>query len=287
MSDTLHRFLFEQHDIRGAVVQLETSWQAMLAGRNYNDVAQALLGETAAVAALITSQLKTPGRLIFQVQGKGPLSMLIVDCDESLRLRGMAKSQPYLPPAGVAELIGDGRLMLSVQTQEARQPYQSYVPLEGDSIAAIFENYLHQSEQQATRLWLFADAERACGLFLQTLPASGPTRHTQDDDAWNRVQHLAATIRPEEFALPAAELLGRLFAEEEVRLFEPRPVVYYCPRDEAKVRDMLSSLGHRELAQLIDERGEILIQDEICNHEYRFGPEILDELFPSGGQVLH
>lgn len=286
MSDTFQRFIFEQLDIRGAFVQLETSWQAMQHGRAYAKPTLELLGQTTAITALIGSQLKTPGRLTFQIQGEGPVSLLVVDCDEQMRLRGMAKAEPGLHEAPIADLIGDGRLMLTLQTNTSQHPYQSFVPLEGDSVAAIFESYLAKSEQQPTRLFLFADGERACGLFLQRLPET-PGKHEIDEDGWNRIQQLAATVRPDEFSLPAAELLHRLFAEEGVRLFDPQQVVYHCPRDEEKVRGALLSLGRDEVQGILDEHGEIRVHDDICNHEYVFGEEILDELFPPQPRTLH
>lgn len=286
MSDNFQRFIFEKLDIRGAFVQLEATWQAMQHGRAYARPVLELLGQTTAVTTLIGSQLKTPGRLTFQLQGEGPVSLLVVDCDEQLRLRGMAKADPILNQTTATELIGDGRLLLTLQTNEAPKPYQSFVPIEGDDVSAIFENYLARSEQQPTRLFLFADGERACGLFLQKLPET-PGRHELDEDGWNRVQQLAATIRPDEFSLPAAELLHRLFAEEDVRLFEPHPVVYHCPRDEEKVRGALLSLGRDEVQAILDEHGEIRVQDDICNHEYLFGEEIIEELFPTQPRRLH
>lgn len=286
MSDTFQRFLFEKLDIRGAIVQLEASWQGMQHGRAYAHPTLELLGQTTAVTVLIGSQLKTPGRLTFQIQGQGPVSLLVVDCNERLQIRGMARAEPGLTAAPVPALIGDGRLLLTLQTEDSKQPYQSFVPLEGDDIAAIFENYLDLSEQQPTRLFLFADGERACGLFLQKLPET-PEQHEADADGWNRVQQLAATVRPDEFALPAAELLHRLFAEEDVRLFEPHPVVYHCPRDEEKVRGALLSLGRDEVQAILDEHGEIRVHDDICNHEYLFGEEIIEELFPSQPRRLH
>lgn len=286
MSDTFQRFIFEKLDIRGAYVQLEATWQAMQHGRAYAQPVMELLGQTTAITALIGSQLKAPGRLTFQLQGEGPVSMLVVDCDEQLRLRGMAKAEPGINQASTKELIGDGHLMLTLQTNDTPKPYQSFVPLEGEGIAAIFENYLALSEQQPTRLFLFADQERACGLFLQKLPET-PGQHEQDEDGWNRVQQLAATVRPDEFALPAEELLHRLFAEEDVRLFEPNPVVYHCPRDEEKVRGALLSLGRDEVQAILDDHGEIRVHDDICNHEYIFGEEILEELFPAQPRTLH
>lgn len=281
--DSIHRFLFEHLDIRGALVQLGPAWRQMQAERGYGDTARALLGELMAVATIIGSTLKTPGRLTFHLRGHGPVRLLLVDCDEQLRLRGLAKVPPDLPTAPIPELFGDGQLALTLDTNTAHQPYQSIVPLDGNTIAAVFEHYLMQSEQTPSRLWLMADAGHACGLFLQKLPDAD----RRDPDGWNRVQQLAATVTAAELTLPAETLLTRLFAEEDVRLFEPRSVTYHCPRDEAKVLEMLRSLGRTEVAATLAEQGEILINDDICNQEYRFGPEVIELLFASPPRTLH
>jgi molecular chaperone Hsp33 len=200
----------------------------------------------------------------------------------------MARCTDPVPEVPLRELLGDGNLLFSLQNETMGMPYQSYVSLAGDSMAKIFEQFMTQSAQQPARLWLFADAERATGLFLQTLPPR--TREGLDEvdpDGWNRIQQLAATLRAEELQLPAETVLTRLFSEEVLRVFEPCPVLYYCPRDEDKVRGMLASLGREEVADIIAEHGEIVIHDDICNHEYRFGAGIIEELFPSAGQTLH
>jgi molecular chaperone Hsp33 len=287
------RFIFEDLDICGAVVQLSGAWQDMHKGRDYAPRVQALLGEMAAVAAVIGSNLKIPGRLTFQAQGQGQgaVSLLVVDCEQAkgqLLLRGMAHYNDPLPEAPLRELLGEGNLLFSLQSEMTDMPYQSYVPLGGDSIAKIFEQFMTQSAQQPARLWLFADAEHATGLFLQTLPPrEREDAESIDADGWTRVQHLASTLRPEELLLPAETLLTRLFGEETLRVFAPCPVLYYCPRDEDKVRGMLTSLGREEVADILAEYGEIVIRDDICNHEYRFGAGIIEELFPSAGQTLH
>jgi len=284
--DTVRRFLFDDLDIRGAVVRLGPAWHEMQARRDYGAPERDLLGELAAVTTLIGSSLKLPSRITFQLQGHGPVRMLVVDCDEQLRLRGMAKTHEGLAvaPAPLPQLLGDGRLVLTLQTNvAAERPWQSHVPIEGETLAQVFENYLEQSEQTPTRLWLMADAQYACGLFLQKLPGAD----LRDADGWNRVVQLASTVKPAELALPAEQLLARLFAEETVRLFAPQPVRYHCPRDEEKVLNMLRTLGREEVASILEEQGEILIHDEICNHEYRFGDEVLAQRFPTPSQLLH
>ena len=309
--DTVHRFLFEALDIRGVLVQLGPAWQAMHARRGYPDPVRDLLGEMAAVTTLMGSNLKAPGRLSFQLQGNGVVSMLVVDCDEQLRLRGMARSDfggvsssatarsasfarppcsagvsaevvSSAPTGEITDLIGDGQLVLTLQTDDA-EPYQSYVPIEGDSLAKMFEHYLALSDQQPARLWLASSGASACGLLLQKLPNADE----RDADGWTRVETLADTVTSEELGLPPELLLTRLFGEEQVRLFAPRYASWHCPRNEEKVRNVLLSLGRDELEAMLEKADVIEVDDEICGHEYRFGPEILNELFPPEGRVLH
>lgn len=285
--DQVQRFLLENLDIRGALVRLGPSWAAMNSRRSYAEPVRKLLGELAAVTAIIGSNLKAPGRLSFQLQGHGPVSMLVMDCNEQLQLRGMAKSALSADADahvdGIGELLGDGRLVLTLQPKTAETPYQSVVPLTGSTVAAVFEHFLEQSEQQPARLWLAANADTACGLFLQKLPNAD----VLDPDGWDRIEALAATVRPAELLLPPETLLTRLFNEESVRLYAPRQAVWHCPRDEEKVRNMLLSLGREEVEAMLADAEIIAVEDEICGHEYRFGAEIVDELFPPSGRILH
>ncbi len=284
MSDSfIRRFLFEHLDIRGAIVHLGDSWQQMQVDRDYQPTVAQLLGETAAVTALIAGQLKQPGRLTLQLRGNGPIQLLVMDCNEQLQMRGMARSNPVVLPAPVHQLLGadqGGQLMMSLDMPNARHPYQSFVPMVGDSIAAIFEHYLEQSEQQPSRLFATAGPQAAACLFLQKMP--GAAHH--DADGWQRITQLAATVKPAELLkLDAEALLTRLFHEDMathgVRVYDPLPVVYHCPEDWTKVRDMIRSLGREDAETILREHGEILIRDDICNHEYRFGAEDIAELF--------
>lgn len=272
----VRRFLLEALDIRGALVRLESVWQELLAGRAYPAPVRALLGQTTAVTVLIAAQLKQPGRLGFQVQGHGPVSLLLVDCSAQLGVRGMARHGVIGAAGTLPELLGDGTLQLSLETADAAQPWRSIVPLAGASVAAVFEHYLTQSEQQPARLWLAADERCAAGLFLQCLPGAA----ARDADGWARIETLAATLTPAELlGLDAAELLRRLFAQEAVRLFDARAVHYDCPEDRDKVVRMLRGLGRATLEEILREHGEVLIEDEVCNRRYRFDAADIAALF--------
>lgn len=269
-------FLFEQLDIRGAWVQLGPAWREMTAGRNYPGPVLELLGQLAVVTTLITANLKQAGRLTFQLRGDGEVSLLVMDCDEQLRLRGMARAVPELDAGSLPALLGDGALTLTLDAAGMRQPYQSHVPLQGETLAAVFEHYLEQSEQTPTRLWLAANDETAAGLFLQALPGAG----SRDPDGWNRLQILADTVRAEELTgLGAIKLIERLFPEEDVRIYDPRLVSYHCPYDPNKIHAMLRSVGRAECEAIIADQGEIRVHDDICNHEYVLDALAVADLF--------
>ena len=84
MSNYVQRFLLENLDIRGAVVHLDSVWQAMLTGRHYPQPVSRLLGEMSAVTLLLGENLKQTGRLTIQLNGSGPVSMLVIDCTDTL-----------------------------------------------------------------------------------------------------------------------------------------------------------------------------------------------------------
>ncbi len=284
--DFVCRFLFEGLDVRGALVRLGPAWQAMQQGRDYPPAAAMLLGEMTAVTALIACQLKQPGRMTFQLKGSDPVSLLVVDCDEQLRLRGMVRARGMIgDEKTVPALLGDGQLVLTLDVASAREPYQSIVPLQGETVGEVFEHYLTQSEQQDTRLHLVSTPEACAGLFVRRLPAS---TESGDPDGWNRISRLAATVRPEEMVtLSPAVLLHRLFYEENVRLFPARALTYHCPYDRQKVISTLRALGRDEMLRLVEEQGEIAVHDEICNHHYRFDKADVIAMFESPPQGTH
>lgn len=284
MNDALRFFLFEQLDIRGALVQLDASWRAMTRARGYAPPVQHMLGEMCAASAVIAANLKRDAHLTLQLRGTGPVSLLVLDWDAQLRMRGMARAQPETPDAPPGLLLGDGRLVLTLTTPDMRDPYQSHVPLQGDSVASIFEHYLTLSEQTPTQLWLAADASRAGALFLQKLPGAD----ARDADGWNRARLLAGSVSPTELLeLPSVEILTRLFAEEDLRVFDPRPISHHCPEDWDKIRGMLLSLGRDECEAILREHGEIHVHDDICNRDYRVGSSEIGFLFDTPASTRH
>ena len=276
-TDYVQRFLFEELDIRGRLTCLTGAWQRMLDGRRYPDNVAALLGRTTVLNVLLGANQKDAGRVTLQVQGSGPIRLLVADCTADLRIRGMADfREEAARETAERQLLGDGRLAVTLEDMNSGRFYQSLVPLEGDNLEQIFAHYLSQSEQLPAYLRLFADGDAACGLLLEKLPKADE----RDPDGWNRVTQLAATLGLDETrdAQPY-DLLTRIFPEELMRVFRLYAVEYHCPYDEDKVKDMLRGLGRGEVESILADHGEVVIRNEMCNHEYRFDAQAVARLF--------
>ena len=280
-TDYIQRFLFEELEIRGRLVCLSKAWRAMIEARNYPPQFVTLLGETTALGVLLGANQKSGGRVTLQVRGNGPLSMLVVECTAGLQIRGMAhfsadnQSTPA-SPAGMRELLGDGRFALTLDDGASEQLYQSIVPLAGDTLSETFAGYLARSEQVESSLLLMADGDAVCGLLLEKLPGAD----ARDSDGWNRMTRLAATLTlAESREVQPYDLLTRLFPEELLRVYKLLPVEYDCPYDVKKVEDMLKSLGRAEVDAILAEKGEVLVKNEMCNHEYRFDAQAIETMF--------
>jgi len=283
-TDYVQRFLFEDLDIRGRLVCLTGAWQRMLDGRDYPADIASLLGHTTALNVLLGANQKGSGRVTLQVQGSGPVKLLVADCTAELQIRGMAAYEKDIvqPNASERGLLGDGRLSVTHEDLKSGRLYQSLVPLEGDTLEEIFVHYLSQSEQTSAWLRLDADGGALFGLLLEKLPRAD----LRDPDGWDRIRHLASTLQLDETRdVQPYDLLTRVFPEELMRVFRLYAVEYHCPYDEDKVKDMLRGLGREEVESILAEQGEVVIRNEMCNHEYRFDGRVLEELFPESRQA--
>jgi len=263
--DRLYRFLFEDFPIRGQWVRLEATWQEAQSRRIDPPPVRRLLGEAMAASALLTAGLKFEGRLNLQIETDGPLRLVLAQCDHRLHLRATARYDESL----LSDEIGfgaHGRLLLALEGRKPHERYQGVVPLAGEDLAGALEHYFAQSEQLPARLRFALTEHTVTGLLLQRMPGE-----SADPDAWNRCNHLFDTLGAAELQQwPAETLLRRLFAEENVRLFEPAPVSFRCRCSREGVAAMLRQLGSEELHDILREQGKVSVTCEFCGRDYRF-----------------
>ncbi len=256
-------FLLEGCGIRGSLVRLEETWQQVVAQHNYPSDLRRLLGESVAATVLLASSLKSRPRVSIQLQGEGPLKLLLIQCSEELRVRGMAQCEDRLP--GEA-LLGDGRLAVNIDTRGPNGFFQGIVPLVSPRIDDCLEAYFTQSEQLPTRLILKGTDRRIAGLMLQALP--GVTRETE---AFRDAALLAKTVSTSELTDSAAEtLLPKLFSGYDIRLFDAHPVLHDCRCTPAHLAGIVRLLGEEELEGLLGDPGWVELTCEFCNRAFRY-----------------
>ncbi len=285
MSDSLQRFIFENADIRGEIVKLNATWQAILSRHQYPLAVQNLLGEMMVASALLSATLKFNGKLVIQIQGGHPIQLMVVECDSKNHLRAMAQYDDNIQNGNtLSELVGDGKLLITLDPSEGGERYQSIVEVTGETLADAISDYLVRSEQLDTNLWLAANSNDASGLLIQKLPTDSNKNNIEsnDQDAWNRIQHLSSTITNDELLnISDEEIIHRLYHEEDVRVFEKEPISFRCTCSRDRVANMLRSLGSKEVVSIIEEQNEIEVACEFCNQKYQFDSIDAEQLFAS------
>ena len=300
--DTLQKFIFDNAAVRGELVEISDTWREIQARHAYPKAVRTVLGDMVAAGALLSANLKFNGSIVMQIHGDGPVRLLVVECDAALRMRATAKLAPDVEVADDATLSelfnvnGKGRFVITLDPADkvpGQQPYQGVVPLDGEDMASVIENYMLRSEQMDTRLWLAADDQVARGLLLQKLPRhSGKEDQTkqateaEDLETWNRAAMLGQTLKREELlSTDIATLLHRLFWEETIRVFDPLHPQFHCSCNREKVGNMLKMLGEEEVESALTELGELGINCDFCGKHYSFDKVDCAQLFASDSPV--
>jgi molecular chaperone Hsp33 len=286
MKDRLQKFLFEHAAVRGEFVDMEKAWKQVLANHTWPLSVTRLLGEMLSAAVLLASNIKFNGSLVMQIQGDGPLRLIVAECDSALSVRATAKiaEGATIPDdATFQELVhanGRGRFVITLDMNEkvpGQLPYQGIVSLEGESLAEVIENYMQQSEQLNTCIRLAANNDVSRGLLLQKLPEKtgedGLSQQTEEEaHAWDHLVALSSTLNRDEMLVTDIDTLRhRLFWEEDMRMFDPEEPVFSCSCSLQKVRDMFRLLGEAEINSALDEQGgNLTVNCDFCGKTYHF-----------------
>ena len=280
--DTITRFVFEQAPVRGVLVTLDAAARAILDCHPYPPALRRVLAELLAASALLSSMLKFSGSLIVQLQGSGPVRLLVVECNDALELRATAqwdaqRTMAFGPAATLAELAGgaaQGRLVITLDPEGNGTLYQGIVTLETASVAALIEHYLATSEQLASRLVLATDGSRSGGLLVQRLPSEDTGGEPVQDATWERAEERLTHIDPVTLLAPgtAETLLVDAFPHDDLRVFRPKQVSFRCSCSRERVERALRIAGKAEIESILAERDDVEVTCEFCNRTYAFAP---------------
>ncbi len=221
-NNVLNRYLFEDLSVRGELVQLSDVYQQMLSNKEYPAPIEHLLGEMLVATTLLTATIKFEGSITMQLQGDGPVSLVVINGSNEQQVRGIARWEGEIAnDANLHDLLGKGHLVITIEPKQGER-YQGVVGLEGDNLAQIIEGYFERSEQLHTRLWIRVGQHdgkpHAAGMLLQVMPDG-----TGSDNDFDHLEKLTETVKNDElFSLEANELLYRLYNQEKVQVLSLR-----------------------------------------------------------------
>lgn len=272
-ADSIIPFAFESLPVRGALIHLSRSWQRMQRDHNYDTLMLETLGHAAAASGLIAQSLKFDGAITLQIQGGDVLRMLVMQCTSDLDVRGMATMEEGASANSFAELTGSARCAITVDNGD--RPYQGIVAIEGESLSASLKHYFDHSVQVPSLISLVANERLAGGILLQQMPGIPIVI-----DDWRRLQFLAETLRTDDFEGDAGlSLIGKLFAEDDVRVHASRSVNFNCRCSDQKVEDVLKMLGEKEARAALHEQESINVVCEFCGETRSFDLVDVGRLF--------
>lgn len=278
-------FQLESGLVRGRLVRLGPAMRRIVDGHGYPPAVATLLGQGLALTTVLAALLKYDGVFTLQVQGDGPVSLLVCDITSAGDLRGMARFDPERLAAETS-LLGDGMLSFTVDQGPHTERYQGIVSLEGGSLIRGAETYFRQSEQLASKVVLAATAETAAALVVQQMPGNqagtpiATAPHSQD--VWETAEILASSVKDSELldetlSLPA--LANRLFHSQALDGWEVKPIVAQCRCSDERIARTLRGIPRDEITTLKDDSGHVVVTCEFCNTTYRFDDAALERIY--------
>ncbi|EJL6444347.1 Hsp33 family molecular chaperone HslO [Vibrio cholerae] len=289
-NNMLHRYLFKDLSVRGELVQLDDTYQQMISSQEYPAAVQHLIGELLVATSLLTATLKFEGSITLQLQGNGPVSLVVINGDNNQQVRGVARWKGDIADdASLHDMLGKGHLVITIEPKQGER-YQGVVGLEGDTLAQVLEGYFERSEQLKTRLWFRVGKHdgKACasGMLLQIVPDG---KGSAED--FEHLEQLTNTIKDEElFALPAEELLYRLYNQETVQLFTPQQISFRCGCSRERSAAAIVTVAREEINDILAQDGAVALHCDYCGTTYSFDSAQVAELYaPSSanGSTLH
>ena len=290
MNDTSISFNLDNNAFRGRIVRLDNVMREIFTHAQYPDNVAAAIAETSALGVLIASLMKFDGIFTLQLQGSGPISVLVADVTSSGKVRATAKydakaiedAQVLRKTQGEIEptphWLEHGNLIFTVDQGKNTELYQGVVDLKGKNLEECALRYFKNSEQIDTYLHLYLNKDgevwKSAGILIQKMPQKGGKEGSEDTEAlnelWNEDKILLDSLKKEEiFNLDLQEVLFRLFHEHQVRVVKEQKYAFGCRCSREKLQQTLSSMKPEDVDDMV-ENGKITATCNFCGQVYTF-----------------
>jgi molecular chaperone Hsp33 len=242
--------------------------------------ASAALGRTITAAALMSGLLKDDlDTMTIQIKGDGPLGGIVVTTDSKANVRGYVNNpNVYLPlnsqgKLDVAGAVGRNGYLNIIRDIGLREPYIGYVKLVSGEIGEDLAYYFAFSEQIPTvvALGVLVDKDEsiinAGGYIIQLMPGAEESIINYIENTINCLPSVTNLIQNGETPEGILEIL---FGEKDLKIADKTPCKYLCNCSRERMERNLISLGHKEIAEIVDENKGAELQCQFCSKKYQF-----------------
>lgn len=292
MNDKCISFNLDNNAFRGRIVRMDNVLKDVFSNWVYPDNIAAAVAETTSLGVLLASLMKFDGLFTLQIQGDGPLSVLVTDVTSAGKVRSCAKydaqkieaAQALRKTEGEIEptphWLGHGNLIFTIDQGKKTDLYQGVVDLQGKNLEECALRYFKYSEQIDTHLHLYVqktdDGWKSAGILIQKMPMIGGKEDENtaenQDELWNEDKILMDSFKPEEIFdadLPLEDVLFRLFHEHQVRVVKENEYSFGCRCSREKLLNTLSAMKEDDINHMV-ENGKITATCNFCGQTYVF-----------------
>lgn len=281
-------FTFENMPVRGKILHVKNIDQHVQTLDTEEPAVSEALAELLTSTVLFNSDLKTPAYVNFQIQSynnEGQVPLMIAQCDIENNIRAYIKRDAQVTTELFSEVFSKKDSFTVSVSDENNHQYQSVIALDEKSISSTIEAYYDLSMQTKSYFRIFSYVEEGKtstgAILLQQLGGE-----TVDEDDWNRLGLILDSIKPEEIIpgnLSQEGLILRLFAEDDVRKYDPQTYSFDCQAHRGRMEKALLGLGVAQCKEILED-GPIEIADQFTGQNETFTEKELIKLF---GEAWH
>ena len=278
----------------GRLVRLDKVVNTILSKHNYPKQVSAVVAESTALAALLSSTIKYDGLFTLQTKSNGPVPMVVVDVTSDGKIRACAsydeekiktaqklrKTEGEIEPA--PHFMGEGILAFTVDQGPETELYQGIVDLQGKDLSECAMRYFKQSEQIETYLKLYLqipqsenEGWKAAGVLLQKIPSKGGKEQLEEADlneAWNQAVIFMQSLQENEIfdeRLSSENILHRLYHADGLEMTKQREYTFACRCQREKLLNTLHTMTEKDIDDMC-ENGKITATCHFCGTTYSF-----------------
>ena len=244
-------------------------------------VGTAALGRTLCGASLLGEMLKEDNAaLTLRIQGGGPIGTILAVSDNAGNVRGyVSHPEVDLPirerdgKLAVSGAVGREGLLTVSRDIGLREPYSGSSALVSGEIAEDLTAYYAYSEQVPTVMALGVLVDKdlsilcAGGFMVQLLP--GATDAEIDQLEKNIAAMPSVTTLLHEGKTPE-DMMQLALAGFAPNVLDERDVHYQCDCSAERTKEMLFSLGRKELVRMRDEDPACEVVCHFCHSKYQY-----------------